>query len=98
MSTRWQYAKAVVNSTHVGAWVRLTRHAKNQGLQGRAKSDYGRVIRVEPPVGLVVKRDGLTTAESYFAGLWRVSGSETKWSVTGAEGRDDPSGAGGAGG
>ena len=70
--TRWSYAKGIVNSTYVGAWLRLTEHAKRQGLQGRAKSDWGRVVRKEPPVGLVVKRDGLSTPTSYFAGLWRI--------------------------
>ena len=71
-ATRWAYAKGIVRSTYVGAWLRLTHHAKRQGLQGRARSDWGRVIRKDPPVGLIVQRDGLSTPDSYFAGLWRI--------------------------
>jgi hypothetical protein len=70
--TRWQYAKGIVNSTYVGAWLRLTQHAKARGLQGRAKSDWGRVVKIDPPVGLMIRRDGLSTPDSYFAGLWRI--------------------------
>jgi hypothetical protein len=70
--TRWAYAKGIVNSTYVGAWLRLTRHAKRQGLQGRARSDWGRVVRIGPPVGLMIRREGLSTPASYFAGLWRI--------------------------
>lgn len=72
IDTRWRYAKGVVNSTYVGAWLRFTRHALRQGLQGRARSDFGRVVRKDPPVGLVIQRDGLSTPVSYFAGLWRI--------------------------
>lgn len=79
---RWQYAKGVVNSTYVGAWLRLTRHAKRQGLQGRAKSDWGRVVRIDPPVGLVIRRDGLSGPTGYFAGFWRIDIEGSMWRRT----------------
>ena len=69
---RWTYAKAVVNRVHVGQWLRLTHYAKSMGLQGYAKDDRGRVMRIDPPVGLVMRRTGQSGASTYFAGLWRV--------------------------
>lgn len=68
---RWRYAKGVVNRVHVGQWLRLTRYAKRIGLQRRARTDSGRVMRIDPPVGLLMKRDGQRQASSYFAGFWR---------------------------
>lgn len=68
---RWSYAKGVVNRVRVGQWLRLTRYAKKMGFQGHAKSDRGRVVRKDPPVGLVVHREGLSHPTTYFAGLWR---------------------------
>jgi len=69
----WRYAKRMVNAVRVGQWVRLTRAAqRGGGIQGRARSPWGRVTAKHPPVGLCVVRDGLRQTRHYYAGVWSV--------------------------
>ena len=56
---------------HVGQLVALTEMALARGLQGKARSKWGRVIAVGSRLRIVVRRDGLRAADQYWAGFWR---------------------------
>lgn len=55
-----------------GDFVELTDAALRQGLLGRAKSAYGRVVRVELPNSVVIRRDGVRRLSTYDFSFWRI--------------------------
>ena len=62
---------SAVQQFAAGQVVALTRHAVRSGLQGRASSLYGRIVRVLPGGYLRVHRDGIKFAQRYAAAWWR---------------------------
>jgi hypothetical protein len=55
----------------VGETVALTSHAVKSGLQGRACSLYGRIVRVQKNGYLRVQREGIKFPQRYSASWWR---------------------------
>ena len=55
----------------VGETVALTSHAVKSGLQGRARSLYGRIVRVQKNGYLRVHREGIKFPQRYSASWWR---------------------------
>ena len=66
-------ARRTVAKVRPGDVVRMIPSALACGLNGRAKSEFARVVRISPPFRIKVQRHGLRHAEWYWAGFWRVT-------------------------
>lgn len=58
----------------LGRRVRLTDEARRAGFRGRARTNYGKVVRVYALSGeyVEVRRDGIKGKEGYAASFWEA--------------------------